>query len=345
MNFSRSAVRIAAAISLAVTLLAIAMIVFQRVLSNPDAGMTFYAVPVLLATGAGAVAWRALAVSDPSRPPGKKLPNGLVALSSAAILTVFAAGYDRTSDAADEFARRAESSRRRPMAHEAFDVMTAALAANPGSIDMPGTLPDAEGRAAQAPPAPEPFEAPAPLTPPMETAVAARIDKAAPQTPAADPDTLPAHAAPAAASSPVPAPAGVSASPAGPAAAPPSGLAAAPAPAAAAAPAAKPEEKDYPYADGTFYGRGTSRHGDVQVQLVIQSGRILAATVSNCMTQYSCDVIVPLYQQLVDIQNPNRLDNVSGATQSADAFYGGAVNALLASAQVKTFQKQFKTTP
>jgi hypothetical protein len=34
---------------------------------------------------------------------------------------------------------------------------------------------------------------------------------------------------------------------------------------------------------------------------------------------------------------------VTGATYSVDAYYGGATQALASSANVKVFQKQFKT--
>lgn len=63
----------------------------------------------------------------------------------------------------------------------------------------------------------------------------------------------------------------------------------------------------------------------------IKDGRIISAAITDCRTRYSCDVIAHLVPQVVARQS-QEIDNVSGATQSADAFYG-AITAALASAK------------
>jgi uncharacterized protein with FMN-binding domain len=79
--------------------------------------------------------------------------------------------------------------------------------------------------------------------------------------------------------------------------------------------------------DGTFSGWGTSRHGDVEVTLIIERGRITTAAISRCLTRYSCSWIAHLQPQVVERQSPE-VDNVSGATESANAFYFAVVEAL-----------------
>jgi uncharacterized protein with FMN-binding domain len=79
--------------------------------------------------------------------------------------------------------------------------------------------------------------------------------------------------------------------------------------------------------DGTYLGWGTSRHGDIQAQVVIEGGRILAATIAQCRTRYSCSVIDKLPPQVAERQSPD-VDYVSRATQSANAFYYAVVEAL-----------------
>ena len=81
------------------------------------------------------------------------------------------------------------------------------------------------------------------------------------------------------------------------------------------------------YKDGTYLGWGTSRHGDIQAQVIIQNGRIDSATIAQCWTRYSCSVISKLPPQVADRQSPET-DYVSGATQSTNAFYYAVVEAL-----------------
>ncbi len=79
--------------------------------------------------------------------------------------------------------------------------------------------------------------------------------------------------------------------------------------------------------DGTYTGWGFSRHGDIEAAVVVEGGRIASATISQCRTRYSCSVIDMLPPQVAIRQSPD-VDHVSGATQSADAFYGAVVAAL-----------------
>ena len=81
------------------------------------------------------------------------------------------------------------------------------------------------------------------------------------------------------------------------------------------------------YKDGSYKGWGTSRHGDIEATVVIAGGRIQSAKISGCYTRYSCSVIDPLPPQVAQRQSPE-VDYVSGATQSADAFYYAVIEAL-----------------
>jgi uncharacterized protein with FMN-binding domain len=81
--------------------------------------------------------------------------------------------------------------------------------------------------------------------------------------------------------------------------------------------------------DGTYSGWGTSRHGDIEATVIIEGGRITAAAISRCLTRYSCSWIAHLQPQVAERQSPE-VDNVSGATESTDAFYFAVVEALKA---------------
>ena len=92
-------------------------------------------------------------------------------------------------------------------------------------------------------------------------------------------------------------------------------------------PAPPPPPPAPKWKDGTYTGWGTSRHGDIQAQVIIEDGRIKAATIAQCDTRYSCDVIDKIIPQVAARQSPET-DYVSGATQSTNAFYYGVVDAL-----------------
>ncbi len=96
---------------------------------------------------------------------------------------------------------------------------------------------------------------------------------------------------------------------------------------AAATPADSAKAALAPLRDGSFTGYGTSRHGDIEATVEIKDGRITAATISQCLTRYSCSWIAMLPGQVVARQTAD-VDVVSGATQSSDAFYYAVLSAL-----------------
>lgn len=254
----------------------------------------------------------------------KKVANSVVALSSAAVLAIYGVGYARTREAADRFAEQAAE--RRPRSPAAGDSERVAL-------DVTAPAPDA----AEAPvPAPPPEAAPPAIEAPADDVVAKSVDvEANAATPAI---TKPAATAarPAApkaepaveAAAPTPATAASQPSPADeePAASEQT-AASVPVPAPVPPVAVAPDAAKGAYKDGTFYGWGTSRHGDIQAAVVIESGRITVARVERCLTRYSCSWITPIPPRILSKQGTT-YDYVSGATESSDAFQDAVAEAL-----------------
>jgi uncharacterized protein with FMN-binding domain len=79
--------------------------------------------------------------------------------------------------------------------------------------------------------------------------------------------------------------------------------------------------------DGTYTGWGTSRHGDIQATVQVKDGKIVLATITECLTRYSCSWIAPLPPQVLTRQSAD-VDIVSGATESTNAFYYAVIQAL-----------------
>jgi uncharacterized protein with FMN-binding domain len=79
--------------------------------------------------------------------------------------------------------------------------------------------------------------------------------------------------------------------------------------------------------DGTYLGWGRCRHGDLQASVIILHGRIIFASISQCFTRYSKNVIAQLPGQVVARQSAD-VDQVSRATESSDAFYYAVTEAL-----------------
>ena len=98
--------------------------------------------------------------------------------------------------------------------------------------------------------------------------------------------------------------------------------------AAAVAEPTPPAKEKVGYSDGTYYGWGTSRHGDIQAEVEIKNGRIVSASIAQCLTRYSCSWIAALPAQVLARQSAD-VDYVSGATQSTNAYYYAVVDALL----------------
>lgn len=246
----------------------------------------------------------------------RRRSNTLVALSSAAVMTVYAAGFMRTRAAAE---RLEHASRERPPA-----LPVAA------PVDAPAAAPVA---------APAMAPAAAPVLPVVESKVVRPTVVA--KAPAATLTPTIPHAS-AVESKPA-------ASELKPAAHKPSdadalgpaetGAATTPVPDASAAPSVAPPTAPPPspsaemligseLRDGTFLGWGSSRHGDIQASVTILSGRITAVSIAQCRTRYSCDVIAHLPGTVLKDQTPEKINNVSGATQSVDAFYYAVVDAI-----------------
>ena len=74
-------------------------------------------------------------------------------------------------------------------------------------------------------------------------------------------------------------------------------------------------------------GYGRSRHGNIEATVDVVDGQIVAATITDCATEYPCSWIVNLPPQVV-VRQSAEVDIVSGATASSDAFYAAVVAAL-----------------
>jgi uncharacterized protein with FMN-binding domain len=81
------------------------------------------------------------------------------------------------------------------------------------------------------------------------------------------------------------------------------------------------------YKDGTYVGKGTSRHGDIQATVVITGGQIVSARVTRCQTRYPCSDVDQLVQEVVSIQAAP-VHHISGASDSSRAYKQAVVNAL-----------------
>ena len=81
------------------------------------------------------------------------------------------------------------------------------------------------------------------------------------------------------------------------------------------------------YKDGTYTGRGTSRHGDIEATVIVSGGKIVSANVSRCLTRYSCSYVQPLVSETVTRQTVP-VDHISGATDSSQAYRQAVSSAL-----------------
>ena len=81
------------------------------------------------------------------------------------------------------------------------------------------------------------------------------------------------------------------------------------------------------YKDGTYTGQGTSRRGDVWVQVDVVGGRISNVSITRSTLQYPLRDIAGLPQQVVDRQSA-QVDVVSRATYSSMAFRQAVTQAL-----------------
>jgi len=272
-----------------------------------------------------------------------KVANNLLALSSAAVLAVYAAGYVRTRPFASAFDN--ETAERRPASpstprritppaqRRAPKPVLGAVAAAPADSSPPNPVAQLTAQT--------PAQTPASFwTDDATSSLLNRPATSQPATPASapEPESVPAPAAPPSS----PAPASLPALTPPPVAPTPRLVTAAPAPApvtiiaprrivapppapvtpVVAAPAARPR-----WRDGVYFGWGYSRHGDILARVEIDEGRIISATISECKTRYSCSDIDKLPPQIIARQSVD-VDSVTGATESADAFTQGVFEAL-----------------
>ncbi len=251
-----------------------------------------------------------MTASDPRGARTGRSP--LIALGSAAVIAVYAAGYLRTRDVAValelEVAARRAAGRDRPESLSAANPLaevrvlmdSAAAAGQRPSGPRTGLQTDDSSRFPAA--GSKPRRQPKPVATAETTATGG-----APQIPA-PPDSTPKPQVPVI-----------------PEYVPPSAPAKLAADTAAAAP-----RVIKPLRDGAFYGYGSSRHGDLEVRLEINSGKIVYAEISKCMTRWPCTWIEKLPGQVIERQTAD-VDVVSGATVSSDAFYMAVMDALSAS--------------
>ena len=232
---------------------------------------------------------------------GNKVANKLVVASCAGVLAVYTAGYDRTQSAANRLAAQVAERRAAVPAPQRVTIQVPGLR-SPAPIPVPARL------LPQAPPVPDrarsTTDTPRKEAERKEVAAVVVMANTAEPAPIAPPEPL---------SQVVPVPAPITST------------TIAPTPVVPPAPA--PEPAKPAWKDGTYTGWGYSRHGNIEAAVVIEGGRIASATISQCRTRYSCSVIDKLIPQVAQRQSPD-VDYVSGATQSADAFYEAVVEAL-----------------
>jgi uncharacterized protein with FMN-binding domain len=206
----------------------------------------------------------------------RKLGGTLLALSAAAIASVYTVGYVSTQSSLDKLTSDAG----------AVSASAAAIVdSQPTAISPSAT------------PAPSATSRPATSVPGLGSA-GRTSGQAATAPPASSPTTAPATATPS------------------------------PAPSATSSPT---QAAASGYRDGTYTGTGSSRHGGMQVTVVIKNGKIVSAAVSQCGTRYPCSDVDPLVRSVVS-QQAAPVNHVSGATDSSRA-YTTAVKAALAQAK------------
>jgi uncharacterized protein with FMN-binding domain len=232
--------------------------------------------------------------------------HNLVALGSAAVLAVYAAGYSRTRAAAAQYEMQSENRRPRPASPSPSPARTAA-AAPAAAIAAATHVGTDTGRDIR------PAHVAAATRPTKHSSSATRASVEATKHEDSTPTKSPSDTATSRITAPP----------------------ATPTPDSTKAVAARATDSatktaanaGAAYKDGTYSAWGTSRHGDIEATVLIKGGRIEAAIVSQCLTQYSCSLISELPIQVVLRQSPE-VDFVSGATQSTNAFYYAVVNAL-----------------
>jgi uncharacterized protein with FMN-binding domain len=228
-----------------------------------------------------------------------KLSNSLTALSSAAILAVYAVGYHRTSAAADRFAAEGHREQPEPSIAANFVAPAQALPSFKTTLATPTT--------STTKPAANIETAAKPEAPPSTTTASDEASSAAPVLTPAE-IVVPPPVAP---SIVMPSTIQVLNQPTAEVLPPPP-------------PPLPPAES---LKDGTYNAWGSCRHGDIEASVVIEGGKIASAAISQCYTRYPCTWIANAPGQVVARQSI-KVDYVSGATQSIDAFKQAVAGAL-----------------
>jgi uncharacterized protein with FMN-binding domain len=207
----------------------------------------------------------------------RKLSGTLLALSAAAIASVYTVGYVSTESSLDKLTNDAGVASASANLDSPSAVSPSATAA-PSATSRPATSVPSLGSAGRTP---------GQVTAPPASSAGANA-----------PTTPPATATPS------------------------------PAPSATASPT---QTAVSGYRDGTYTGTGSSRHGGMQVTVVIKNGKIVSAAVSQCGTRYPCSDVDSLVRSVVN-QQAAPVNHVSGATDSSRA-YTTAVKAALSQAK------------
>ena len=271
----------------------------------------------------------------------KRKKRNLMLMGSAAVVAVYSAGFFHTAEAsakmtAAEQARPERPTERESSAPDAIQAATRSISpAAPVAnlpVATPAPLPPVATASPLQTPAPAPSPAPAavPSTPAPVSAVAAMTTPPPVVTAVAlvsAPSPVPASPVKVAAMPAAPAPTAPTSTPAKPAAPVPTVPTSTPAKPAAQTAALAITKK---YKDGAYFGWGSCRLGDLKVIVEMKDDVIVSANIAECYTRYSKNVISRLPGQLVARQNPTKLDRISGASDSSDAYYYAVVEALKA---------------
>ncbi len=96
------------------------------------------------------------------------------------------------------------------------------------------------------------------------------------------------------------------------------------------------------YKDGSYTGVGQTQIGAVQVVVTLKKDKITNVQITGYSTHYPISYIDPILpQELLQYQDINKINIVTGATLSTADFYYGVVQAL---GEAQTAQKQFVAT-
>lgn len=91
----------------------------------------------------------------------------------------------------------------------------------------------------------------------------------------------------------------------------------------------KPVAKKQIYKDGTYTGVGQTQIGAVQVAVTMKKDKITDVQITGYTTHYPISYINPvLPQELLQRQDPKKIDVISGATLSTIDFYYAVTDAM-----------------